>query len=349
MRARVAAFVAVVVVAATAASAYAVREYRRYHREHSAAPDVDRATVDSIEKSARIVFRHTGIDNKTGLVAMVALDDPSGPRAFTDVPCDRVYAVPGRASCLQTERGVVTKYVAQDLDADWQAADETPLPGLPSRTRLSPDGGLVASTTFVTGHSYLSSGFSTATEIREVGGTSLGNLERFRLEIDGRPVTARDRNFWGVTFVDTDTFYATVETGGQTYLAEGDLEAKTISTLAENAECPSVSPDAKRVAFKIDRDPGADGKQWGLAVLDIVTGERTELGGAAEGVDDQVEWLDEDTLLYGLPREGEPGITDVWSLDTEPGAQPRLLIEQAWSPSIVRTSASPAASLEGDS
>lgn len=334
------AFVAVAVVAATAASAYAVREYRRYQREHSAPPTVERTTVDSIEAGPRIVFRHTGIDNKTGLVAMVALDDPSGPRAFTDVPCDRVYAVPGEASCLQTERGVVTKYVAQQLDADWQVADRAPLPGLPSRTRLSPDGTLVASTSFVTGHSYMTSGFSTATEVREVGADGnvdrgFGNLEKFKLKIDGKQVAPTDRNFWGVTFLDDDTFLATVETGGQTYLAKGGLQDKAIGTIAENAECPSVSPDRSRVAFKIDRDADSDGKQWGLAVLDLDTGERITLDGAPEGVDDQVEWLDEDTLLFGLPRKDEPGITDVWSLDTEPDAQPQLLIEQAWSPSVI--------------
>lgn len=350
-KARVAAFVAVVVVAATAASAYAVREYRRYQREHSAAPSVDRTTVDSIETGPRIVFRHTGIDNKTGLVAMVTLDDPSGPRAFTDVPCDRVYAVPGEASCLQTERGVVTKYVAQQLDATWEVADQAPLPGLPSRTRLSPDGTLVASTSFVTGHSYMTAGFSTATEVRKVGAdgnvdSGYGNLERFQLEIDGKNVAPTDRNFWGVTFLDDNAFLATVETGGKTYLAEGDLRDKSIGTIAENAECPSVSPDRDRVAFKIDRDPDTDGKQWGLAVLDLDTGERTTLDGAPDGVDDQVEWLDDDTLLFGLPREDEPGITDVWSLDTEPGAEPQLLIEQAWSPSVVRSSAS---ALEGAS
>ena len=44
------------------------------------------------------------------------------------------------------------------------------MPGIPSRTRLSPDGSLVSTTTFVSGHSYMQVGFSTATEIRDVGG-----------------------------------------------------------------------------------------------------------------------------------------------------------------------------------
>ena len=40
-----------------------------------------------------------------------------------------------------------------------------PLAGIPSRTRVSPDGVFVASTAFVTGHSYAGGGFSTETRI----------------------------------------------------------------------------------------------------------------------------------------------------------------------------------------
>ena len=51
-------------------------------------------------------------------------------------------------------------------------------------------------------------------------------------------------------------------------------------------------------------------------MLDLATGERTVLAGETHNVDDQIEWLDDDTILYGLPRDDEPGVTDVWSLDT---------------------------------
>ena len=77
-------------------------------------------------------------------------------------------------------------------------------PGIPSRTRLSDDGTLVATTSFVTGHSYATVGFSTLTEIHRADGTSLGNVEDFALTVDGAPFTAADRNIWGVTFVDDD-------------------------------------------------------------------------------------------------------------------------------------------------
>jgi hypothetical protein len=89
------------------------------------------------------------------------------------------------------------------------------------------------------------------------------------------------------------------------------------------------------VAFKVDVDPGRR-TAWQLAVLDVAAGTRTLLERSARGLDDQPEWLDDDTLLYGLARPDEPGVTDVWAIDVEADAQPRLLIEQAWSPSVVR-------------
>ena len=69
---------------------------------------------------------------------------------------------------------------------------------------------------------------------------------------------------------------------------------------------------------------------------DLATGDRTLLAKGPRGLDDQVEWLDDDTLLYGLPRADDPGVTDVWSVDTSADASPTLLIEQAWSPTVVR-------------
>ncbi|QIX27846.1 hypothetical protein ncot_15555 [Nocardioides sp. JQ2195] len=332
MNRNVTVFLAVAALTVGGSTAYASTAFHRYWDRYDDPPTVALAdNAGTLPHGDRIVFRHTGIDDHYGLVAMVPLDDPDGPRSFTDVACDRVDASTTEATCLVTERGVVTTFEALELDADWDVRETHGLPGIPSRTRLSPDGTLVATTSFVTGHTYMTTGFSTATEIREVGGQSLGNLERFELRINDKAVHPVDRNVWGVTFVDDRTFYATVATGGRTYLTQGDLTERTLTAISTNAECPSVSPDATKVAFKV-----LDDKEWEVAVLDLATGERTVLP-HTRGLDDQVEWLDEDTLLYGLPRSDEPGVTDIWSIDTRPEAEPTRLIEQAWSPSVIRT------------
>lgn len=291
-------------------------------------------TTSTRKTRPRLVFRHTGIDAHLGTVASLPLADPRGRRTFTAVVCDRVDATPVAVSCLRTERGVRTRFEQVLLDADWSVTETVPLAGSPSRTRLSPDGTLVASTVFVSGHSYQQTGYSTATEIREVDGPALGNLESFRLVVDGQANDAEDRNVWGVSFLDDTTFYATAATGGLTYLVRGDLAERTLTALRENAECPSISPDGTQVAYKID-GLGA-GTHWSWAVLDLATGRERVLRGETRGVNDQATWLDDDTLLYGMPRPDRPGVTDVWSLDTRAQARPRLFVERAWSPSVVR-------------
>ncbi|UUT34500.1 hypothetical protein [Microbacterium elymi] len=53
------------------------------------------------------------------------------------------------------------------------------------------------------------------------------------------------------------------------------------------------------------------------------------------GIDDQIEWLDDGTLLYGMPND-TPGDSDVWELKADGTSAPTLLIPHAWSPAVVR-------------
>src|SRR5699024_7106563 len=134
--------------------------------------------------------------------------------------------------------------------------------------------------------------------------------------IDGEQVAPRDRNVWGVTFADDTTFYATVGTGGETYLVRGDLDARTLTSVADHVECPALSPDGTRIAFKQASERHGV-TWWTPAVLDLTSGERTVLDDETRNVDDQIAWLDAHTLLYGLARDDEAGVTDVWSLRTD--------------------------------
>ena len=325
--------IAVVAIGATAV--VAVFAWQQYQARQSAPSQAETTSASEWASGDRVVFRNTASGQGYGYAASVHLSDPSGPRAVTETPCDRVDATDAEFVCLRSERGIAPSYTATLYTNDAETVSEWPLPGIPSRTRISDDSALIATTAFVTGHSYATVGFSTETVIRNRGGESLGNLEEFTFVVDGKPVAPVDRNFWGVTFIDDNAFYATAQTGGNTYMVEGDLDSQTLKTVADDVECPSLSPDGKRVAFKRVTSGSGPTVHWTPAILDLATGD-VELLPESRSFDDQIEWLDDDTILYGMPREGVPGDTDVWRLAADGSSEPEVFIEHAWSPSVVR-------------
>jgi hypothetical protein len=337
LKARLAVFAAIVVLAAVGGGIYVLRAEREQTHAAGLAPQVPVTVGDwaSVAAKPHIVFRNTATGTGYGQVALVPLDAPDGPRTLTPASCDRVYATAQQAVCLFAKRAMVTTYHAQVLGPNWTPVRDLPLSGIPSRTRLSKDGTLVATTTFVHGHSYASPGeFSTETLVSTADGAHTDNVESFVLTVDGTPITADDRNIWGVTFADHDTFYATAASAKKTWLVRGSLSARALTALLPDAECPSLSPDGTRVAIKTrgNLPPG----QWRIAVHDLRTGKTTLLA-ETRSVDDQIEWLDNTTVVYGLPRsDAGPAATDVWRVPADGTGAPALLIRDAWSPAVIR-------------
>lgn len=330
--------VAVVVVAAVVGSLLFVEKARHRQEAAAAAVPANAVTADLATVSAgpHIIFRSTTPGAGFGRVAAVPLSEPGGSRALTPATCDRVYATAHEAICLNSRPAMVTSYEATLLGPNWTSVRQLPLSGVPSRARLSRDGSLSATTTFVYGHSYTSPGqFSTETLISRADGSRTDNIEHFALFVDGKRFTPRNRNFWGVTFAaDDDHFYATAASGQTTWLVRGSISARTLTALREDAECPSISPDGTKVAFKTRN--GLPVGQWRLAVYDLTTGRATLLS-EKRSVDDQVEWLDDNHVMYGLPRQGE-GVssTDVWVAPADGSGASTLLIRDAWSPAVIR-------------
>jgi hypothetical protein len=264
-------------------------------------------------------------------LATVSAADPAGAREVSAVSCVRAYAAGGTAVCLREDTAWSYRMVV--LDRDLRDLTSVPLPGLPNRAQVSRSGRMVSWTTFVGGDSYTSEGFSTRTGILDTAtGTQAASLETFAVHREGRPYQAVDLNFWGVTFAsDDNTFYATLGTAGRRYLVQGDFAARTVRTLAENVECPSLAPDGRRVAFKqaIDGRP-SDG--WRLSVLDLATLEVTPTA-ETSNVDDQAAWLDGGTLGYTLrDSSGNPSI---WTVPSDGSGTPRMLAADAESPSTL--------------
>jgi len=335
-RRRILLLLLVVLLVFAGAGAYAVSAFKQQQSSQASPPAVEVAQAHALPPGTFIMFRNTAAGQGYGQAAVLGLSDLGGVRALTGKVCDRVHASRRLVSCLATRNEIPTKFELTTYDATLQSLQTSALGGIPSRTRISPDGTLVATTVFVSGHSYASAGFSTETIIRGTDGTDHGNLEDFALLSGGSRIKASDRNIWGVTFVPGKPaeFYATASSQGSIWLVKGDLEARTLTVVTTGVECPSISPDGQRIAFKKSESGTLVGERH-PAVLDIATGHVSVLA-EKRNIDDQIEWLDNGTLLYGIPRDDTGQDSDVWMLSTDDGAAPQLFIQHAWSPAVVR-------------
>ncbi|MEU6315488.1 hypothetical protein [Streptomyces sp. NPDC047014] len=253
-----------------------------------------------------------------------------GEELATGPDCRRAATAAGTMICLRGLPGPFSSEVRVYRPGKPEPEVTLPVWGNPSRARVSPSGHLVAWTVFRSGDSYVASGaFSTTAGIYDLrNGNHYGSLEDFGVEVDGDRTPPDDRNFWGITFAADDrTFYATMSSKGTTHLMRGDLTTRELTALRTNVECPSLSPDETRVAYK--KRVGAD---WRLHVLNLATGEDTALASPA-GIDDQAAWLDDSTVAYGRTEGGKPY---VYAVPADGSGTPARLMEGS-SPSLTTT------------
>jgi hypothetical protein len=288
------------------------------------------------EPRARLYFRSAAAES-FGKLAHVELGTGTREIVAVDLPCDVVHASGGRGICLGLDRSLVNPFVAKVFDiADHRVTATLPLGGLPSRTRVARDGRIGATTVFVTGHGYDSVDFSTQTLLVDLAArTTIADVEQFEFFAAGTPIREADFNVWGVTFLDDgNTFYATLSTQRRHLLVRGDVRARQAHVVHEGVECPSVSPDGTRVAFK-RRYLDNDFVRWQLYVLDLDTMKETALG-ERRSVDDQLEWLDDERVLYTLiDTTGTVG-NSVWAIHADGSGAAEPFLASASSPALVR-------------
>ncbi|WP_367325808.1 hypothetical protein [Streptomyces sp. HUAS ZL42] len=268
----------------------------------------------------------------TGQVTTVDKDNPGGDRAVSKTKCDRIYAAVRTVACLYAD-GVLGTVTMRILDTNLRERKAIEVSGVPNRVRVSASGRMVSWTAFVGGDSYATLNFATRTGIYDTKTKTLfKTLETFSVVKDGKPYQSVDVNYWGVTFTDDDnTFYATMYTKGHRYLVQGDFAARTVRTLRDRFECPSLSPDGTRIAFKSPIN-GDSTKGWRLSVLNLATSRITQTA-ETRSVDDQAAWLDNSTLAYA--QQHDDGTKDLWAVPADGSGKPKLLLQNAHSPAAL--------------
>ncbi|GGW20960.1 TolB-like translocation protein; signal peptide [Streptomyces capoamus] len=325
--------VAVLAAVALASVLHASARADRRDRPQAGGPRVASGPV-ALRGAGRLVFRNMAWGPHRDELTAVPAGDPDGPRTAAGLKCLRFHAASGTGVCLQAVHGPVSDtYRALILDARLRTVHRYDVPGIPSRARVSPTGHFAAWTAFVGGDSYAGTDFSTRAAIVDTrSGELIPSLEAFRIVRDGRTYRSADVNFWGVTFAADDrTFYATLATGGRTYLVRGDLRRRTVTTLHANVECPSLSPDGTRVAYKKRVSGLPKDAPWRLYVLDLRTLRETPLA-EPRSVDDQAVWKDARTLVYALP--GDYG-ADLYQVPADGSGRPRRISRAAVSPAYL--------------
>lgn len=303
-----------------------------------ARPVVRDANPVSLVREPHLLMTRAKVGGAGGEIEIAPLGDPTAARGTTALKCDRVSFAGGRGICLQTALGVLTRYEAVVFDSQFKPIVTVKLDGAPTRTRISPDGRYGATTVFVTGqeHGYNSVSFSTKTTLIEMAGANtLTDLEQFKVVRDGQPFAAKDFNFWGVTFArDSNVFYATLMTDRKTYLVRGDVAARSMIVLRDNVECPSLSPNNQLIAYK--KRVGGGLAPWRFYVMDLATMTERPIAAETRSIDDQLEWLDDQRVLYATTRSSQSAVTDVWVAHVSDAEPSRQLFLEGESPIVVR-------------
>jgi hypothetical protein len=292
---------------------------------------IDERGARAVPAGSELLVRAVDYDNPrlNGRVFETALATDASPIRAGELACERIYVNPaGDGLCLAVARNGFD-FVAITFDHRYQERKRFSIPGTPDRARVSPSGRYGALTTFLTGHTY-SAGvrqFSTHTAIVDMhAGRELLKLDELEITRDGESFERADSNLWGVDFIDDDRFYATLGAGGRHYLIEGRVSTRRAKILRDRIECPSLSPDGRRIAYK--RRIGKEDR-WRLHVLDVDSGRDIAL---AEGrtIDDQPEWLGNEHIVYSDDRH-------VFAVPADGGGSAQRLIARASSPvSLVR-------------
>jgi hypothetical protein len=273
-----------------------------------------------------IIFRTLARDVH-GRVAMLSLNPEATTRHVSPLSCARVHYARGAGLCLVVEPGPhVSTNVAYIFDRAFTRRHRLLLRGVPIRARVSPDGRVASITTY--GEQESPHGERVATEslvIDIASGNILAEMATFRVVHDAGPLVG-PVDVSSVAFEsDSDRFFATLSTATERYLAAGSIDERRLTTLRRGVANEALSPDGRHLVVKrLIAERGF----WQLAVIDLRTWVERDLNQGSRSIDDQVEWLDNQHVMF---HDVVDDTTAIWMLPIDGITTPRVFVRDAFS------------------
>jgi len=313
-------------------------ENGRIDADPTEVPEVEVELAESVApKPGEVMFVNRVPGDDYGRLGIRHSD---GSRTLLAQDCLRVHIAADHGVCLSETDPVLGTFETTFFEASNPAETiKSYASASPSRARISPDGTFSTVTAFISGGSYADIGIGETTTVVTIDEVDSNVLLRgagqFEVNAEQSRYQTFDANYWGLTFVDQENFYITGFYDTLPEIMQGTLSTMTIEPTGWIGSCPSISPDGKTLVFKEQRPDG----HYDLVAVDVETQEKRLLG-ETRSVDDQVEWLDNDTILYALhPEDGDLGLQpqfDIWELDLAEGSEPKMFLPSADSPAVAR-------------
>lgn len=278
-----------------------------------------------------LMFETLGPPRAHGRVAMMPAT-ADGTRHLTTLRCSRLSYAGGRGLCLTEEErdGAVTN-VAYVFDRTFTRGARLELPGVPTRVRVAPAGDIAAVTTYAEEESPEGERLAIESLLIDLRtARAIADLREFHIDVpDG--ALAGPFDFASVAFDrDSDRFFATLSTPSARYVVVGSVRARRLRPIAPDVASEALSPDGTKLIVK--RRIG-DREFWELGVLELSSLAARPVDQGGRTVDDQVEWLDDRHLLY---HDASDAGTSIWVVAADGQSPPRVLVPEAFSPSVVR-------------
>ena len=287
---------------------------------------------DLVLKPPFVIFRTLAPQDAHGHVAVVSLDPGEAARHVSTLACARVHYAGGAGLCLVIESAPDSSInVAYVFDHTFTRRHRLVLPGVPTRARVSPNGRRASITTYAETEAPEGERLVTDSVIIDVAsGSVLANLRSFRIEHEGPPLTG-PVDISSVAFEpDGDRFFATLATATTRYLVAGSVDERRLTTLRDGVASEALSPDGRHLVVK---RRGAGPAVWRLVVIDLHTWAERALNQGSRSVDDQVEWLDNDHVMF---HDVVDDTTAVWMLPIDGITAPRVYLRDAFSAATQR-------------